>query len=73
VPIIIALSYLMGWDALVGLGMSLLGITFGFSSAISNPFTIGLAQKLTNLPAFSGTWYRLIIFAAIYTILVFFL
>ena len=73
VPIIIALSYLMGWDALVGLGMSLLAITFGFSSAISNPFTIGLAQKLTNLPAFSGTWYRLIIFAVIYTILFFFL
>lgn len=73
VPITIALSLMLGWDTLVGMGMSILATGFGFSAAIGNPFTIGLAQKLADVPAFSGTWYRLIIFATIYSILITFL
>ena len=54
IPIILTLSFYMGWDSLVGMGMSLLAAAFGFAAAIGNPFTIGLAQKLTGLPAFFG-------------------
>ena len=54
VPLMIALSYSLGWDALVGLGMSILATNMGFSAAITNPFTIGVAQKLAGLPLFSG-------------------
>lgn len=68
VPIIVGLSISMGWDSLVGLGMSILATNLGFSAAISNPFTIGVAQEIAELPLFSGAWYRLIIFAAIYLI-----
>ena len=50
VPIMIALSYAMGWDTLVGLGMSILATNMGFSAAITNPFTIGVAQKIAGLP-----------------------
>ncbi|HOE02143.1 MAG TPA: hypothetical protein PKK24_03175, partial [Anaerolineaceae bacterium] len=45
VPLLIALSYSLGWDALVGLGMSILATNIGFSAAITNPFTIGVAQR----------------------------
>ena len=62
IPITIYLSFLMGWDTLIGLGSSVLAAGFGFSAAIGNPFTVGLAQELAGLPAFSGTWYRVIIF-----------
>ena len=41
VPVMIALSYSLGWDALVGLGMSILATNMGFSAAISNPYTLG--------------------------------
>ena len=34
VPIIIGLSFSMGWDSLVGLGISILSVGFGFSAAI---------------------------------------
>lgn len=73
VPLMIALSYSLGWDALVGLGMSILATNMGFSAAITNPFTIGVAQRIAELPLFSGAWLRVIIFAGMYAILAFFL
>jgi len=73
VPLMIALSYSLGWDALVGLGMSILATNMGFSAAITNPFTIGVAQKLAGLPLFSGAWFRLPIFLIMYGFLVVFL
>ena len=73
VPMMIALSYSLGWDALVGLGMSILATNMGFSAAISNPYTIGVAQQLAGLPIFSGAWLRIIIFLVIYAIFAAFL
>jgi uncharacterized ion transporter superfamily protein YfcC len=73
VPIAVALAYSLGWDALVGLGMSLLAVGFGFSTGVVNPFTVGVAQQLVGLPMFSGIWMRLVTFALIYGLLIAFL
>ncbi len=73
VPIIIALAFSLGWDSLVGLGMSVLATNVGFSTAIYNPFTIGVAQKLAGLPLFSGAGPRLVLFVMAYAILAIFL
>ena len=73
VPIAVALAYSLGWDALVGLGMSLLAVGFGFSTGVLNPFTVGVAQKLVGLPMFSGVWMRLLTFVLIYGLLIAFL
>ena len=73
VPVMIALSYLLGWDIMTGLGMSLLAIAFGFSAPLSNPFTIGIAQRLSGLPVFSGLGLRAVAFVLIYLLLAFFL
>ncbi len=73
VPIIVALAYIMGWDSLTGLGMSLLASSFGFASAVANPFTVGVAQRLSDLPAFSAFGFRLIVFFVIYFLLIGFL
>jgi uncharacterized ion transporter superfamily protein YfcC len=73
VPIMVALSYSLGWDALVGLGMSILATNMGFSAALTNPFTIGVAQRLAGLPLFSGAWFRLPIFVVMYLLLAVFL
>ena len=62
VPIMIALAVSLGWDPLVGLGMSVLATNIGFSAAITNPFTIGIAQKLAGLPLFSGALLRVPVF-----------
>lgn len=73
VPIMIALSIYLGWDTLVGLGMSILAVNMGFSAAVTNPFTIGVAQKLAGLPLFSGALLRLVFFVVIYAIFYLFL
>jgi len=73
VPVMIALSYFLGWDSIVGLGMSILATNMGFSAAIMNPFTIGVAQEIAGLPLFSGAWLRVLIFLAIYAVLAVFL
>ncbi len=73
IPIVIALCMLFGWDKKVGLGLVVLGAGFGFTAAISNPFTIGVAQGIAELPIFSGAAFRLIVFVVIYTILFLFL
>lgn len=73
VPIMIALAYLLGWDAMTGLGMSLLATAFGFSAALANPFTIGVAQRLAGLPVFSGLGLRALVFIITYAVLTIFL
>ncbi|MBE6903167.1 MAG: YfcC family protein [Ruminococcaceae bacterium] len=73
VPIVVALSINLGWDALTGVGMSLLAVGCGFASGICNPFTVGVAQQLAGLPMFSGAWMRILSFLLIYLLLFFFL
>ena len=73
VPIIVALSYCLGWDSLVGLGMSMLASCFGFTAAIMNPFSIAITQEIADLPLYSGFGYRLIIFAVFFALVYAFL
>ena len=73
VPLVCALAISLGWDALTGVGMSLLAAGCGFAAGVCNPFTIGVAQELANLPMFSGIWLRLVSFVLIYALLILFL
>ncbi len=73
IPIVVALSLNLGWDALTGLGMSLLAAGCGFAAGVFNPFTVGVAQNLAGLPLFSGASLRLLSFAVIYAALLAFL
>ena len=72
-PIIVSLSVNLGFDALTGIGMSLLAVGCGFAAGLFNPFTIGVAQELAGLPMFSGISLRLLSFILIYAMLMFFL
>ncbi len=67
VPIAVAISLALGWDSLVGLGMSLIAVAFGFTAATFNPFNVMTVQKLAgDVEIFSGLWLRLIVFALVY-------
>ena len=73
VPLAVALSVSLGWDALTGLYMSILATGCGFASGVCNPFTVGLAQEVAGLPMFSGILMRLAAFALIYLLLMLFI
>ncbi|MBN1583524.1 MAG: YfcC family protein [Anaerolineae bacterium] len=73
VPLMVALAHLMGWDVLVGVGMSVLAANMGFSAAVLNPFSIGVAQKIAGLPLFSGAWLRILFFVLVYGVFALFM
>ena len=68
IPILVMLSLSLGYDAVVGLSLGLLGVAAGFASAPLNPFTVGIAQSIAGLPAFSGMWYRWIFWGVSMTV-----
>lgn len=72
-PVVILLSISLGWDTMVGIGMSLMAAAFGFASAITNPFSIGIASSLAGISVLSGVWLRLIVFVLMYLLLTTFL
>ena len=72
-PIIVSLAINLGFDALTGIGMSLLAVGCGFAAGLFNPFTIGIAQEIAGLPMFSGLNLRLLSFVLIYGLLMLFL
>ncbi len=56
--IIIPLAVSMGYDSIVGLCMVYVAAHIGFSGAMLNPFTIGIAQGIAGIPLFTGIGYR---------------
>lgn len=70
--ILIPLAISMGYDSLVGVSMVYIGAHLGFAGAILNPFTIGIAQGLAEIPLFSGIEYRMFSWVVINFIGIFF-
>ncbi len=58
VIIFVPLSISMGYDSIVGVSMCFVAAGLGFAGAMLNPFTIGIAQGLADIPLFSGIEYR---------------
>ncbi len=67
-PFLVALSIALGYDAVIAVATLVLSIALGYSASLTNPFNIGIAQSIAGLPMYSGLWYRLIIFAVIYSV-----
>jgi uncharacterized ion transporter superfamily protein YfcC len=57
--IIVPLAISMGYDSITGVCIVFVAAGLGFAGAIINPFTIGIAQGLSDLPLFSGIEYRI--------------
>jgi len=57
--IIVPLAISMGYDSITGVFMVFVAAGLGFAGAVLNPFTIGIAQGLSNVPLYSGIEYRL--------------
>ena len=61
VPIGITLALFLGLDKVTGTAMIALGAAVGFTAGILNPFNVGVAQDIAELPLFSGMAYRIVI------------
>lgn len=66
--ITLPLARSLGYDAIVGVAIPFVGVSMGFAGAAVNPFTVGIAQGIAELPLFSGWEYRWIVWA-VYTLI----
>ncbi len=58
--ILVPLAISMGYDSIVGVCIVFVAAGLGFAGAMLNPFTIGIAQGLAELPTYSGVEYRFV-------------
>ena len=67
-PIGISISLMLGYDVVTGMAIIVVSDIVGFAAGPTNPWTVGTAQNLGNLPMYSGFGYRmvcLVVFGAI--------
>lgn len=59
IPVFAGIAVAMGFDAIVGLAIVALGAGMGYSGAMMNPFTVGVAQGIAEVAPMSGMGFRL--------------
>jgi uncharacterized ion transporter superfamily protein YfcC len=72
VLIIVPICLALGYDSIVGVAIPLVGAHIGFASAFLNPFNVGIAQGIADVPIFSGIGYRVICWLISTSIAIFF-
>ena len=65
-PIVLVFALSLKYDTLTGLGVCLLAPCFGFTAAITNPFSVGIASNLAGTQVFDGVWLRLVFFVLVF-------
>ncbi|MBU1652815.1 YfcC family protein, partial [bacterium] len=58
--IFVPLALILGYDTITGIAIPFVGAGAGFAGAFFNPFTVGIAQGIAELPLFSGLEYRMV-------------
>ena len=72
VAVVIPLARSLGYDDFVAVCMVYVAAHVGFAGAMLNPFTIGIAQGMAELPLFSGIEYRIICWTVLMLIAIIF-
>ena len=72
-PFMVVFMLSLGFDTMTGLGVCLMAACFGFSAAITNPFSIGIASSFAGISTMKGVWLRIIFFIMIYVLVCLFL
>jgi len=60
IMVFIPLAIMLGYDTITGVAIPFVGAGAGFAGAVLNPFTVGLAQGISEVPLYSGWEYRII-------------
>ncbi len=62
IPVFFLLSKRLGYDRLMGVGLLSIPVYLGWSTGVTNPFTVQIAQMIAELPIGSGIGLRLILY-----------
>ncbi len=58
IMIFVPMALALGYDSVTGVAIPFVGAGAGFAAAFINPFTLGVAQGIAELPPLSGFGYR---------------
>ena len=64
-PITIAVVGALGYDKVIAMSLIFVGTNIGFTAGIFNPFSVGIAQSIAELPLYSGMWMRWVVWVAL--------
>lgn len=67
-PIMVMMAFAMGLDSITGASIILLGGAIGFATGPLNINTTIVAQKIADLPLYSGVGYRFVCFGVFYVV-----
>ena len=65
VLLLVPLVHALGYHPILAVAIPLVGSQVGFAGAMINPFTVGIAQGIAELPPLSGWQYRTVIWVLV--------
>lgn len=65
IPVFMFISKKLGYDRMFGISLLLIPVFMGWTSGVTNPFTVQIAQIIAELPIGSGIGLRLILYVAL--------
>ncbi len=68
VLIFVPLALALGYDSITGVAIPFVGSGVGFAAAWLNPFTVGVAQGIAQIPLFSGLGFRFALWVIVTTL-----
>lgn len=72
IPLGCAIAEALGYDKVVGFHLVKTSTWVGFAAATLNPFTIGVAQSIAEVPLYSGICYRVFCYIVFISITIWF-
>ncbi len=61
IAMLIPLCLALGYDSIMAMALSYMGCIVGFATAMLNPFSVGIAQSIAQVPAGTGVGFRTVI------------
>lgn len=61
IAMLVPLCLALGYDSIMAMAISYLGCIVGFTTAMINPFSVGIAQTIAQVPLGSGVGFRTLI------------
>jgi len=68
IPLFLMISNKIGYDRIFGVSLLVMANMVGWSTAITNPFTVQIAQQIAELPIGSGMLLRVVFFIVCFII-----
>ncbi len=72
-PVFAMLCVVLNWSSFTAISFILIASGVGFTTAITNPLTIGTASLAAGVSVVDGLWYRCVIFLVMYVVTALFL